>query len=410
MKMIYENFSKKQLTAMLWWKMPKYRQLNGIICDGSVRSGKTLSMTDGFVLWSMTEFDNQIFAFCGKTIESLRRNVITPMQNWLGGLVKIQERRSINAVDITYNEHKNRYYLFGGRDESSASLIQGITLAGILLDEVALMPRSFVEQALARCSVSGSKLWFNCNPEGPEHWFYKEWIKNAKNKCMLHLHFTMEDNKSLSKEIRQRYETLYTGVFYDRFIRGEWTIAEGLVYPTFNKQKCIVDTIPEQGEYFISVDYGTLNPFSAGLWCLSNGRATRIQEYYYNGREIGAQKTDEEYYKEIKKLAGNKDISCIVVDPSAASFIECIHRHGDFIVCKAKNDVIDGIRTVSNMLTSGIITIHRSCTDAIREFQLYRWDEKKTADAVIKENDHAMDDIRYFCYTILRRELEYDEW
>lgn len=408
--MKYEQFSKKQLTSMLWWSSPAYKDLDGIICDGSVRSGKTLSMTDGFILWSMTKFNNQIFALCGKTIESLRRNVVTPMQNWLGGLMIIKERRSINAVDIEYNGHKNRYYLFGGRDESSASLIQGITLAGILLDEVALMPRSFVEQAIARCSVVGSKLWFNCNPEGPNHWFYLEWVKKCKEKRMLHLHFTMEDNLSLSDAIRQRYENLYTGVFYDRFIRGEWVVAEGLVYPNFNTLPCVVDDAPAYGEYFISIDYGTLNPFSAGLWCLHNGKATRIKEFYYDGRKKGKQKTDEEYYEDIKTLAGQKDISCVVVDPSSASFIECIRRHGEYIVRPAKNDVLDGIRTVSNMLTSGVITIHRNCEDAIREFGLYRWDEKRPTDAVIKENDHAMDDIRYFCYTILRHELEYDEW
>lgn len=408
--MKYEHFSEKQLTSMLWWNMADYKDLDGIICDGSVRSGKTLSMTDGFILWSMTEFNNQVFALCGKTIESLRRNVITPMHNWLGGLMHIQERRSINAVDITYNGHSNRYYLFGGRDESSASLIQGITLAGILLDEVVLMPRSFVEQAIARCSVVGSKLWFNCNPEGPMHWFYLEWVTKCKEKRMLHLHFTMDDNLSLSDAIRQRYENLYTGVFYDRFIRGMWVVAEGLVYPDFSCLPCVVDDIPDYGDYFISVDYGTLNPFSAGLWCLHNGEATRIKEFYYDGRNNNKQKTDEEYYKDIKNLADGRNIDCIVVDPSAASFIECIRRHGDYIVQPANNKVLDGIRTVSNMLKSGTIKIHSSCKDAIREFGLYRWDEKKSEDAVLKENDHAMDDIRYFCYTVLRKELEYDEW
>ncbi len=408
--MKYESFSKKQLTSMLWWKIPQYKDLDGILCDGSVRSGKTLTMTDGFVLWSMTSFNNQIFALCGKTIESLRRNVITPMYDWLNGVAILKEHRSINALDIFYNGHQNRYYLFGGRDESSASLIQGITLAGILLDEVALMPRSFVEQAIARCSVPGSKLWFNCNPDGPEHWFYKEWVKKAKEKHILHLHFTMDDNPSLAPDIRERYEHLYSGVFYDRFIRGLWCVAEGLIYPNFNKQKCVVSDAPDYGDYYISVDYGTLNPFSAGLWCLCNGTATRIAEFYYNGRDKGVQMTDEEYYQEVRRLAGDKYINCIVVDPSAASFIECIRRHGEYIVRKAKNDVLDGIRTVGNMLQSGTIKIHESCKDAIREFQLYRWDEKKTADAVIKENDHAMDDIRYFCYTVLRRELQYDEW
>lgn len=408
--MKYEAFSEKQLVSMLWWNMPQYKDKEGIICDGSVRSGKTLTMTNGFVLWSMTNFNNQIFALCGKTIESLRRNVVTPMQDWLRGVVIIKEYRSINALDIFYNGHKNRYYLFGGRDESSASLIQGITLAGLLLDEVALMPRSFVEQAVARCSVPNSKLWFNCNPDGPEHWFYKEWVKKPKEKHILHLHFTMEDNPSLAPEIRERYENMYSGVFYDRFIRGLWCVAEGLVYPNFTKTKCVVADAPDYGDYYISVDYGTLNPFSAGLWCLCNGTATRIAEFYYSGRDEGTQMTDEEYYHAVCTLAGKKDINCIVVDPSAASFIECIRRHGEYIVRKANNNVLDGIRTVGNMLQSGTIKIHENCKDAIREFRLYRWDEQKTADAVIKENDHAMDDIRYFCYTVLRRELQYDEW
>lgn len=408
--MKYEAFSEKQLVSMLWWNMPQYKDKDGIICDGSVRSGKTLTMTNGFVLWSMTNFNNQIFALCGKTIESLRRNVVTPMQDWLRGVVIIKEYRSINALDIFYNGHKNRYYLFGGRDESSASLIQGITLAGILLDEVALMPRSFVEQAVARCSVPNSKLWFNCNPDGPEHWFYKEWVKKPKEKHILHLHFTMEDNPSLAPEIRERYENMYSGVFYDRFIRGLWCVAEGLVYPNFTKTKCVVSDAPDYGDYYISVDYGTLNPFSAGLWVLCNGTATRIAEFYYSGRDKGTQMTDEEYYHAVRTLAGEKDINCIVVDPSAASFIECIRRHGEYIVRKASNNVLDGIRTVGNMLQSGTIKIHENCKDAIREFRLYRWDEQKTADAVIKENDHAMDDIRYFCYTVLRRELQYDEW
>lgn len=361
-------------------------------------------MTVGFILWSMLNFNNQSFAICGKTIESLRRNVTVPLVTWLEGLFVVKEKRAQNYLEIKYGENVNRYYLFGGRDESSYSLIQGITLCGVLLDEVALMPRSFVEQAIARCSVKGSKFWFNCNPSSPEHWFYKEWVKKCDKKNMAHLHFTMDDNYSLDTEIKRRYENTYSGVFYDRYIKGEWVAAEGLVYPQFNEKLHVVDIAPDSGEFYISIDYGTVNPFSAGLWCVVGGKAVRVREFYHNSRETRRQLTDEEYYTAVKELADNLPISYIIVDPSAASFIECIRRHGEYSVIPAKNNVIDGIRTVANMLNSGRIKLHSSCEDSIREFKLYRWDEKETADKVIKENDHAMDDIRYFCYTVLRRE------
>ena len=273
--MMYTELSPKQLKSMLWWAWKDTKNYDAIVCDGSVRSGKTMSMTVGFVLWSMKNFNGENFAFCGKTIDSLKRNVITPMQKWLEGIVKIKVNLSRNFLDISMCGHKNRYYFFGGKDESSAALIQGITLAGVLLDEVALMPKSFVEQALARCSVTGAKFWFNCNPDASEHWFFKEWIdgnsEKTKQKNCLHLHFTMDDNLSLSDEVKNRYERTYTGVFYDRYICGLWVLAEGLVYGNvFDKSRHVIKNYAETTNtyYYISVDYGTLNPCSMGLWAL----------------------------------------------------------------------------------------------------------------------------------------------
>lgn len=401
--MKYQKLSSRQKLAMLWWKTDKFKERDGIICDGSIRSGKTVSMTVGFVLWAMCTFSGQTFAICGKTIESLRRNIIIHMQDWIPDDLQIVEKRADNKLIISDGcGNKNTFYMFGGRDESSYTLVQGITLAGALLDEVALMPRSFVEQVMGRCSVDGSTMWFNCNPEGPEHWFFKEWVSKAKEHNMLHIHFTMSDNLSLSERIRERYENQFSGVFYRRYILGEWCVAEGLVYDFFGDEQ-ITDITPEHGEYYISIDYGTSNPCSMGLWCWDGTAATRIHEYYYSGRDSGVQKTDEEYYAELEKLAGDLTIRRVVVDPSAASFIATIRRHGKFTVSKATNDVVPGIIVTANLLKSGKAKIHRSCKDAIREFKLYRWDEKKTTDTIIKENDHAMDDIRYFCATILYR-------
>lgn len=405
--MIYQKFSKRQLLALTWWNRPAFRNRDAIICDGAVRSGKTVCMVVGFFLWAMSTFDGQSFALCGKTVASLRRNVILNLTDWLGGVYQITEKRSDGKLIVTDGERTNTFFLFGGRDESSYSLIQGITLAGVLLDEVALMPRSFVEQACARCSVAGSKLWFNCNPGGPEHWFYKEWILKLDKQNALRLHFTMADNAALDPEIRQRYERMYSGIFYRRYVQGEWVAAEGLVYQ-FDKEIHTVAELPEDmekhGHWYISVDYGTLNPFSAGLWCLYDGHAVRVAEYYYSGRSESKMLTDEEYYDKVNKLAGDRDIHAVIVDPSAASFIATVRQHGRFSVRKAKNDVLYGIRLTAAMLKAGVIQISTKCEDAIREFGLYRWDEKGEVDKPIKENDHAMDDIRYFCATVLRRD------
>ena len=398
--MIYKGFSQKQLTAMTWWNRPQLKACDGILCDGAIRSGKTVSMTVGFFLWSMATYEDQVFGICGKTIGALRRNLIIHLADWLGDTFCVTEHRSENRLTVRCGRKKNTYYLFGGQDETSYALIQGITLAGIMLDEAALMPQSFVEQACARCSVSGSKLWFNCNPGSPEHWLHRKWIQKAKEKNLLHLRFTMDDNPSLDPKIRARYETLYTGVFYRRYILGQWCAAEGLIYD-FSEEKHICSVLPKTGRYYISVDYGTQNPFSAGLWCVQDGKAVRLREFYYSGRATGRQRTDEAYYEDLVNLAGDYPVEQVIVDPSAASFIAVIRHHGRFRVRKAKNDVLPGIRLVASLLQSGKLRIGASCGNTIREFGLYRWEEGR--DVPRKEDDHAMDDVRYFCTAVMRR-------
>ncbi|MCR5601321.1 MAG: PBSX family phage terminase large subunit [Ruminococcus sp.] len=382
---------------MKWWNMRRYGDRDAIICDGAVRSGKTLSMSLGFIFWASRCFDGGSFAMCGKTITSLRRNVVTPLLPLLRehGLA-VNEKVSQNYFDITLRGCTNRVYLFGGKDESSAALIQGMTLSGVFFDEVVLMPRSFVEQALARCSVNGSKMWFNCNPDNPAHWFYTEWIKQLKKKNALYLHFTMDDNPALSQSVRERYKRMYSGVFYDRFVLGRWTASQGVVYPMFNEKEHVFSGDIDCERYVISCDYGTVNPSSFGLWGLNNGIWYRLREYYYDSRREGSSRTDEEHYAALEELAGLRKIDKVIVDPSAASFIECIRRHGRFRTVKADNDVVSGIRQVSTALKEGRLRIHGSCRDILREFQLYSWNEKTGADAPIKENDHAMDDMRYF--------------
>lgn len=400
----FQPFSRKQKQILTWW-LPEsgVSDADGIIADGAIRSGKTVCMSLAFVQWSMHSFNGQNFGMCGKTVGSFRRNVLFVLKQMLPARgYTIRDRRTDNLVVISRGSTENYYYIFGGKDEGSQDLVQGITLAGILLDEIALMPESFVNQATGRCSVDGSKFWCNCNPAGPEHWFKKQWIDEQKKRNLLYLHFTMEDNLSLSEQIRARYRAMYTGIFYRRYILGQWCLAEGLVYE-FDPEKHVTDDLPEWGEWYISCDYGTLNPFSAGLWCVRDGVAVREAEFYHSGRERQHQLTDEEYYRKIEELAGDRDIRHVVVDPSAASFITCIRSHGRFSVRKAKNDVMYGIRLTAMMLQAGVIKIGADCKDAIREFGLYHWDDKGEVDKPVKENDHAMDDIRYFCATVMRR-------
>ena len=213
-------FSEKQMRVLCWWGgNSPHREKTAVICDGAVRSGKTVCMGLSFFLWAMARFSGVSFAVCGKTIRSVRRNVLVELLPQLRGMgFAARARYSENLVTLRFHGRENRFYLFGGRDESSAALIQGMTLGGILFDEVALMPRSFVEQGIARCSLPGARLWFNCNPEHPQHWFYREWILKAESRNALYLHFTMDDNPGLSHAVRQRYRQMFTGVFYSRFI------------------------------------------------------------------------------------------------------------------------------------------------------------------------------------------------
>ena len=388
------RFSPKQRQVLTWWQTGRWQAL---ICDGAVRSGKTFCMGLSFFLWAQHDFNGRQFALCGKTVGALRRNLLTELVPCLRRIgMEVRENRSANTLTVVYAGHRNQFLLFGGKDASSAALIQGSTLAGLLLDETALMPRAFVEQAVARCSVRGSRLWFNCNPEGPEHWFYKEWIEKAESRGALRLHFTMEDNPGLPPEIRQRYERLYTGVFYRRFVLGEWAAAQGLVYDFFDPDKDAAE-VPDGpfSAWRVSVDYGTVNPLSMGLWGEKNGVWYRVEEVYYDSRREGRQKTDAEYAEMLEQLVAGRDIQRVIVDPSAASFIETLRRKG-WQVMKADNDVADGIRVTADLLRQRRIVLCRPCRDCLREMALYCWDERSGRDAPRKEHDHAMDELRYF--------------
>ncbi len=406
----FKPFSNKQKKILTWWneKSPVHNA-QGIIADGSIRSGKTLSMGLSFVIWAMETFDGQNFAMCGKTVGSFRRNVWSWLKFALLSLgYKVREKYSTNQIDITFKGHTNYFYIFSGKDESSQNLIQGITLAGVLFDEVALMPESFVNQATGRCSIAGSKFWFNCNPESPEHWFKKNWIDKSDEKQLLHLHFILEDNKSLTEEIIARYKSMYFGVFYKRFILGLWAIAEGAIYDMFDDDNLYEDNERNKDiayRRYITIDYGTTNPM-VFLEVFDDGRNMWVErEYYYDSRVTGKQKTDAEYAKDFDDFCGESKPDFVFIDPSATSFKLELRNHG-YRVREANNEVLYGIRLVSTMFGSKRLKINKKCVKTIGEHRGYVWDEKarvRGEEKPVKDLDHAVDSLRYCVATVLKR-------
>ena len=377
-----------------------YSDYDCLICDGAVRSGKTSIMMVAFIDWAMGHFSGQRFGICGKTVDSATKNIIVPYisMSRTKKIYRVTWRRGDKVLEVTKGATTNYFEVFGGKDESSYALIQGRTLAGVFLDEVALMPRSFVEQALTRCSIDGAKLWFNCNPENPQHWFYKEWIERHKERNALYLHFNMEDNPGLSQKTLADYKSRFSGVFYERYILGHWVMAEGLIYPMYNNT--VQTENRDYSKYYISMDYGILNPTAMILWGLYDGIWYAVKEYYHSGKETQEQKTDEQYYAEMKKLAEDLPITRVIIDPSAASFITLVEQRKRFKVLDADNAVIEGIQHVAQCLNERKILFNDCCKRTIQEFGLYRWDEKAKEDRPIKDNDHAMDSVRYFVQTV----------
>lgn len=412
----FQPFSRKQKQVLTWWTSKSaVKDMDGIIADGAIRSGKTISMSLSYVMWAMYTFDNQNFGMAGKTIGSFRRNVLF----WLKLMLfsrgyKYRDHRADNLLEVSKSGVTNYFYIFGGKDERSQDLIQGITLAGMFFDEVALMPESFVNQATGRCSVDGSKYWFNCNPDGPYHWFKVNWI-DGKKKKLVYLHFTMDDNLSLSEGIKERYRSMYSGVFFQRYILGMWTVAEGVIFDMFDKATHVynklVDTIAS--ETYVSCDYGTQNATVFLLWQKGvDGVWYCIKEYYYSGRENKKQKTDGEFADELEKFIEGYKVKRIVIDPSAASFIAELKSRG-LRIKEANNDVLDGIRYTGSMLNDDKIRFSPECKNTIQEFSAYIWDKKaadRGEDKPVKDHDHAMDAVRYFCYTITRKKGGISVW
>ena len=418
----FQKFSRKQRQIFTWW-LPNspVREAGGIIADGAIRSGKTVSMSLSYTMWSMENYDGQNFIMAGKTISSFKRNVLQNLKlmltsrgyHWIYHI----SGNFPNMLEVSRNGRTNYFYIFGGKDEGSQDLVQGITAAGAFFDEVALMPESFVNQATARCSVEGATWWFNCNPSGPMHWFKLEWIDKRIKKRLLYLHFTMDDNLSLSEKVKEKYRAMYAGVFYLRYIKGLWAVAEGLIYTMLTDDNLYTDqerpvALKNTAMKAITVDYGTTNP-CVFLEVWDDGQTIWIeQEYRWDSRSEEArrsanpQRTDAQYADDMTEFMGMEPQNqcMVVVDPSAASFITELRSRGLYVK-PANNEVADGIRVVGSLLAKRNIRINKdNCKGLISEMQSYVWDDKaaeRGEEKPVKQKDHGPDALRYYCYTVL---------
>lgn len=410
----FKPFSRKQRKVLNWWcRSSPVRDYNGIIADGAIRSGKSVAMSLSFVVWAMSEFESCNFAMCGKTIGSFRRNVLF----WLKLMLRsrgysVSEQRTENLVVVRRGNIENYFYVFGGKDERSQDLIQGITLAGVFFDEVALMPESFVNQATGRCSVDGSKFWFNCNPGSPAHWFKTGWIDKRADKRLLYLHFTMGDNLSLSEAVKERYRGMYTGVFFKRYILGEWKSADGVIYRQFadDPERFILDEVP--ADIIIGtmgLDFGGNGSAHAGcLVGITRGyRSIVILDEYYRKEVIDPGTLTDDVCGFVQRSQAQCRATSIWCDSAETTLIKGIRtevfaRHIPVEVRNArKGEIIDRIRLCDMLMSQGRFFIMRRCRHTIAALSEAVWDSKSpTRDRRLDDGSTNIDSLDALEYAL----------
>lgn len=406
-------YTEKQLALMRMWQHNQLKRIN--LLEGSVSSGKTWISLVLWAFWVKTMPDNpdSLYLMSARSLTTLKRNCLLLLQSLVG------ERNFTFSISAKEGWLFGRHILLEGANDAQAEAkIRGLSLQGAYVDEATKLPYDFWVMLLSRLRKPKAKLIATTNPDAPGHWLMEQYIKRAGELDFLDVKFVIDDNTTLPKDYVESIKKEYTGVFYERFILGNWVLANGIIYPMY--QDAIAE--PPQGEpsaYCLSIDYGTMNAFAAGLWGkyeVRDGVKSKtvwhqIGEYYYSGRDIGVQKTDEEYGIALDKLVEPimkpreerqgqlfEKIETII-DPSAASFIALLNKKKWYKVRKADNAVLDGIRETASAMQQGLIKISPKCKNLIEEMQGYVWDESQSEDKPIKVNDHACDSLRYFVKT-----------
>lgn len=373
------------------------------IVEGCISSGKTFTCNHKAVkqILEMRHLPGLIM-FVGRTLATLEKNVLRPLSEMYRGIFEYsitQKKAKLGNILID---------LEGCNDASAEVKIRGTTAKLIYGDELTIWNRDFLVRCMGSLRVPGAVFLGTTNPGTPTNFVMTDYLRKKDKLGILNIQFTMDDNPSLTEEYKRQVNMEYTGVYHDRFIKGLWVHAEGRVYGIFDEKIHVVPTVPRNyTKYYLSCDYGTQNPFALGLWGLCDGVWYKVKEYHYSGRDSLRQKTDGEYAKAQNEFISDlKYKPPVVIDPSAASYALELGKHG-YVTIPANNNVADGIRVTGNLLNQGRIKINDCCKHTIEEFSLYIWDRKAIEERPVKENDHHMDETRYFCYTILSA---YTDW
>lgn len=371
------------------------------IKEGAVRSGKTYLDLFYTIPYRVINASTKGLIFLiGNTQGTLEKNILAPMREIYGAPVVGRMKPPLGEVEL----FGRKCYGVGADTVTAVSRIHGATVSYCYGDEITTWNEAVFNEVKSRLSAPGACFDGTCNPDSPNHWFLK-FLENDNLDIYRQKYLLSDNRKYLDPEYYENIQLEYKNtVFYDRYILGNWTLAEGLVYQNYNPSTDAIDEVPEDltGETYIAIDYGTSNPcvfllFEKGV----SGNWYLTKEYYYSGRDSGKQKTDWEYLQDFLSFIPN-NLKEAVVDPSAASFITALKKAG-VKVRKAKNDVLDGIRYTGTALNLGKIKILKTCTNTLKEFGEYHWDTNKNIDQPVKENDHCMDALRYFAFTILKR-------
>ncbi len=366
---------------------------------GAVRSGKSYS---SLIRWLeyLQEAPPGNLVMIGRTATTIKHNIVDEICNLVGADAKFYVGK--NELQLW----GRRIYLVGASDERAEQKIRGSTFAGAYIDEMTLIPESFFVMLLSRLSVPGSKLFGTTNPDSPFHWLKKNYLDRSEELDMKEWHFYLDDNPSLSEEFKTALKQEYRGLWYKRYIDGDWCLADGAVYDFYDDNIHSIMYPPGLAkEYFIGIDYGTANPCAFVLIGINKDHYPNMwveKEYYYDSSKHYRQQTDSEYAEALIKFIGDIPVRGIYIDPSAISFrLEC-QRQGIRNIFEAENEVLDGIRFVSGLLVNGTLKICKSCINLIKEMGSYVWDSKKAElgeDKPKKSHDHAVDALRYVLYS-----------
>lgn len=387
------------------------------VACGAVRSGKSYCQISYCIPARLMERKGLrgLRVILGATRANIERNVLQPMRDIYGDGIAT----GINSQN-TCRIMGEKVYCIGADNVRQVAKIRGSEIAYVAIDEATDINKEVFEMLKSRLSLPWSTCDATTNPASPNHWF-KEFLDSAERGVDVYCQsYTIYDNPFLPEEYVHALEAEYAGsVWYDRYILGLWTLAEGLVYANYTNALYEEDFEGPAEGYYISLDYGTSNPFAAMLWEKRENTWYGVNELYYSGRETGVQKTDDEYLKMLEDFAeplkesrvhmeisvwGGAPEECVdripvIIDPSAASFIALLRQSKWFRPIPADNDVINGIRKTSTAMERGLIKVHKRCKQWIKEAQSYVWDTSSVEDRPVKDFDHLMDATRYMVNT-----------